>query len=67
MLIIYLDTYRRKCRIFVNFRFSCSNFDGNFKGQNFKTHFSRCVCIERRAVLEFSESLDPKEPGIKQI
>ena len=27
MLIIYHKIYRRKCRIFANFRFSCSNFD----------------------------------------
>ena len=44
MLIIYHDIYRRKCRSFVNFRFS--NFDGHFKGQNFKTHLSRCVCLD---------------------
>ena len=25
-----------------------------------------CVCIERRAVLKFSETLDPNEPGIKK-
>ena len=57
--------YRQKCRIFFNFLFSCSNFDSHSKGQNFNVQFSRCVCKERRAILEFSESLIPKEPGIK--
>ena len=67
MLIIFHEIYRPKCHIFVKFRFSCSNFNGHFKGQNFKTHFSRCVCIERRVILKLSESLDPKEPDIKKI
>ena len=51
----------------MNFRISCSNFDAHLKSQNFKTHFSGCVCIERRAILQSSESLNPKEPGIKKI
>ena len=67
MFIIYCNIYRRKCRIFDNFLFSRSNFDCHFKGQNFKTHLSGWVSIERRAILQFSESLNPKEPGIKKI
>ena len=53
MLIIYRGIYRRKC-----------NFDGHFKGQD--TSF-RLMCIERSAILHFSERLNPKEPGIKKI
>ena len=37
MIIIYRNMYRRKSRIFVNFRFSCRNFHDHFEGQNFKT------------------------------
>ena len=66
MVIIYHYIFRRKCHIFFNFRLSCSNIDCHFKGQNFKTHFPGCVCIERRAILQFSEKLNPKEPGIKK-
>ena len=39
MVIIFHDIYRRKCRIFVNFRFSCSNFDSQIKSLNAMTHF----------------------------
>ena len=69
MAIIYCDIYRQKCRIFFDFRFLCSNFDGHFKDQNFKTYFSASVCIERIAIaiLQFSESLNTKELSIKKI
>ena len=67
MVIIYRNIYHRKCRIFFNFPFPFSNFDSPFKGQNFKTHFSGSVCIERRAIMQFSESLSPKELCIKKI
>ena len=63
MLIIYCDIYRRKCRTVVYFRFACSNFDGHFKGQD---TFFQLMCIERSAILQFSEILNPKEPGIKK-
>ena len=33
MVIIYRNIYRRKCRIFVNFRFHADHFEG----QNLKT------------------------------
>ena len=49
------------------FRFSCTNFDDNLKGQIFKTSLSGCVCSEYRAILNISESLNQKEPGIKKI
>ena len=45
MVIIYCNIYSRKCRIFVNLQFLCSNFD-SFKGQNFKTHFFQ-LCVHR--------------------
>ena len=61
MAMIYHNNYRRKSRTVVNFRFSCSKFDGHLKGQNFKTHFTGCECIERR------ESSNLKEPGTKKI
>ena len=67
MVIIYHNIYRRNCRIFVNFRFSCSNFDDHFEGQNFKTKQICCVCIESRAMLKFTESLNQKEPFIMKI
>ena len=67
MVIIYRNIYHRKCRIFVNFRFSCWNFDDNFEGQNFKTKTFCCVCIESRAMLKFSERLIPKESFIMRI
>ena len=67
MLIIYPNIYRRKCRIFVNFRFSCLNFENIFEGQNFKTKKFCCVCIESIAMLKFSESLNPKETFIMKI
>ena len=67
MVIIYCNIYCRKSRIFVNFRFSCSNFDDHFEGQNFKTKTICCVCIESRAMLKFSESLKPKEPFIMKV
>ena len=67
MVIIYRKIYRRKCHIFVNFRFSCLNFDDHFEGQNFQTETICCVCIESRAMLKFSESLNPKEPFIMKI
>ena len=65
MVIIYRNIYRRKCRIFCNFRFSCRNFDDQFEGQNFEKKIC-WVCIENRAILDFSESLHPKEPFIKK-
>ena len=61
MVIIYRNIYRQKCRIFVNFRFSCLNFDDHFEGQNFKTKQICCTCIESRATLKISESLNSKE------
>ena len=62
MVMIYRDIYH----IFINFQFSCPTLDGHFKGQNSTTHFFGCVCIEHRVILQFSESLNPKEPGIKK-
>ena len=44
MVIIFHDIYRRKYRIFVNFWFSCSNFDGQIKSLNSKIHFFPVVC-----------------------
>ena len=32
-----------------------------------KVKTSRHMCIERRAILQFSVSLHPKEPGLKKI
>ena len=64
---IYRNIYRRKCRIFVNFRFSCWNFENIFEGLNFKTKNICCVCIESRTMLKFSESLISKEPFIMKI
>ena len=62
MVMIYHDINHRKSRIFVNFRFSCSNFGGHFKGQISIHIFSSCVWLKRRALLKFSESLKPKHP-----
>ena len=67
MVIIYSNICRQKCRIFVNFRFSCQNFDDHFEGQNFKTKQICCMCIESKAMLKFSESLNPKEQFIMKI
>ena len=58
MVMIYHDTNNRKSRIFVNFRFSGLNFDGHFKGQA-----SGHIFPKYRALLKFSESLKPKQPG----
>ena len=55
----------RKYRIFVNFLF-LTLLDGHFKGQNFKTHFTGYVCIERRATLTFSVSFNLKKLGIRR-
>ena len=63
MVIIYRHIYRRKCRIFVNFRFSCRNFDDHFEGQNFKTKKICCECIESRVY----ENLNKKEPFLMKI
>ena len=67
MVIIYCNIYRRKCCIFVNFRFSCWNCDDHFEGQNLKTKTICCVCKESRAMLKFSESLNPKELFIMKV
>ena len=67
MVIIYRNIYRLKCQIFVNFRFLCRNFDDRFEDQNFKTKKNCCVCIDNRAMVKFSESLNPKEPFIMMI
>ena len=67
MVIIYRNIYRQKRVIFVNFRFSYWNFDDHFEGQNFKAKIICCECIESRAMLKFSESLNPKEPFIMKI
>ena len=55
MCMIFCNIYHLLCHIFINFRLSCSNFGGHFKGQNFKTHISGFVCKERRGLLKFSE------------
>ena len=34
-----------------------------FERSSVKTHFFSCVCLKRRALLKFSESLKPKQPG----
>ena len=67
MVIIYQNINRQKCRIFINFRFSCWNFDDHFEGQNFRQKKICWVCIESRAMLKFSESLNPKNPFIMKI
>ena len=63
-LLQYLPS---KVSHFRYFRFSCWNLDDHFEGQNFKTKEICCVCIENRAMLKFSESLNPKEPFIMKI
>ena len=37
MALINHNICRRKCHIFVRFRFSCTNFGGHLKRQSFKT------------------------------
>ena len=67
MVIIFCDIYRQICRIFVNFRLSCSNFDGHFKGQNFKTLSPGCVCKECRALnIEIVRKFEPKRARLKE-
>ena len=46
MALINHNIYRRKCQIFVRFRFSCTNFDGHLKLQSFKTSRPGCVYTE---------------------
>ena len=64
MVMIYHDINHRKYRIFVNFRYSCSNFGGQFKGQSSRHIFSSCVWLKRRALLNFSGSLKPNSQAI---
>ena len=67
MVLIYHDFFLRKCRILGHFWFACTNFDAHLKSQSFKTASSGCVCIEYRAILNISESLNQKVMGIKKI
>ena len=63
MVRIYHENYHRKCRIFVRFRFLCSNFDVHLKGQGFKAPKSCYV----EQIFNFLESLKPKKPGIRKV
>ena len=67
MLIIYCNIYRQKCRIFVNFRFHAETLMTFLKVKTSRQKKICCVCIESRAMLKFSESLNPKEPFIMKI
>ena len=67
MVPIYHNFYRLKRRILSRFQFSCTNFNYHFKSQSFETASPGCVCTDKRAVLNISESLNQKVMVLKKI
>ena len=66
MAVIHHDIYRRKCRIFDRFWFSCTIFDGHLKIQSIKTPRSGSVCTGYRAILKISESFNSLKSHAKR-
>ena len=60
MFPIYHNFYCLKRRILSHFRFSCTDFEDHFKSQSFETASPGCVCTDKRAILNISESLNQK-------
>ena len=67
MVIICRNIYRRKCRIFVISGFHAETLMTILKVKTSRQKKICCMCIESRAMVKFSESLNPKEQFIMEI